>query len=135
MDPTGRARSVLVADDDAAFRELISVWLEGAGGWRVVIAADGEEACAVVDAGGLDLVLLDLLLPRRDGYAVLLHLRSNPATRGVPVLIVSGEPAAEHATVSAAFGARGFLPKPFSRAELLAAIAAATGSATSGGVE
>lgn len=116
-------RQALVADDDATFRELIAAWLED-DGWAVTAAADGVEACSLVDARPFDLLLLDLLLPRRDGYAVLLHVRAQPATRRLPVLIVSGEPPADHTVVGAALGADGFLPKPFSRSELIAAIRA-----------
>lgn len=115
---------VLVADDDPAFRELLSAWLE-ADGVRVTTARDGEEACELAEAGALDAVLLDLLLPRRDGYAVLLHLRARPTTRDVPVLLVSGEPPADHATIGPALGADGFLAKPFTRVELRAALEAA----------
>lgn len=117
-------RHALVADDDPAFRELIAAWLED-DGWAVTAAADGLEACALLEARAFDVLLLDLLLPRRDGYAVLLHVRAQPATRRLPVLIVSGEPPADHTVVGAALGADGFLPKPFSRAELLAALRAA----------
>ncbi|MCO5169581.1 MAG: response regulator [Planctomycetes bacterium] len=119
---------VLVADDDPSFRELLAAWLEPDGA-QVTTASDGVEACELADAGAFDMVLLDLLLPRRDGYAVLLHLRARPATRDVPVLLVSGEPPADHAAIGPALGADGFLAKPFTRAELRAAIEAAAARA------
>lgn len=83
------------------------------------------QACESAEANPPDLVLLDLLLPRLDGYGVLLRLRSHESTRPIPVLLVSGEPEAEQADIGRTLGAEGFLPKPFTCSGLVSAVESA----------
>lgn len=82
--------TVLCADDDRSFCQILSRAL-GAEGFEVVTAHDGEEALASIRASAPDLLLLDVMLPRRDGFAVLEAIRQEegPAAR-VPALFLSG---------------------------------------------
>lgn len=105
------SKKVLVADDEATARTLAVKCLQTAG-YATVIAADGAQAVDVAEAQRPDLILLDLLLPRRDGYAVLLELRSRPSTCGTPVLIVSAEDDPGQMELAQTLGAQGFLSKP-----------------------
>lgn len=79
-------KTILLAEDDATLRELIRLSFE-AQGVEVVEAADGEEAIEVLDRMKPNLILLDLLMPKSDGYAVLSHLREQSSE--VPVIILS----------------------------------------------
>jgi CheY-like chemotaxis protein len=112
------SKKVLVADDEATARGLAVKCLQSAG-FSTVTAADGAQAVDVAEAQRPDLILLDLLLPRRDGYAVLLELRSRPSTRGTPVLIVSAEDDPAQMELARTLGAQGFLSKPLKSDVLL----------------
>ncbi len=118
-------KKILVAEDDPAIRRLVVECL-GRRGHEMIEAADGVQACAAAEASKPDLILLDLLLPRRDGYTVLLFLRSRPETRDVRVLLLSGEPPEEQGDVARALGADGYLPKPFTPSTLTLAAEAET---------
>lgn len=116
-------KKILIAEDDAAIRRLASECLTRRG-HDVAQAADGVQACDAAEAEKPDLILLDLLLPRRDGYTVLLFLRSRPETRAIPVLLLSGEPPEEQEEIARALGADGYLPKPFTPTGLIQAVEA-----------
>ena len=83
-----RAR-VLVVEDEADLRELLGRWLETKG-YEVMEAADGEEAIALLEAGAdPDVILLDLTMPRMDGWTFLEWLRASPRHRDRRVLVAS----------------------------------------------
>ena len=93
------SRCILIADDDQDIRELLRLYLESEG-YRVREAVDGAEALGAVKAGGIDLVLLDIMMPRIDGYQVLRRVRE---TSALPVIMVSakGQDQAVHSARSA----------------------------------
>src|SRR6185503_4579740 len=101
----GTARKILIADDDPVTRSLLSQAFKSEG-FAVVTATDGVEACSVASVERPDVALVDLLLPRRDGYSVLLFLRSRETTRETPVLILSGESSDEHRRIARTLGAQ-----------------------------
>ena len=107
-----QGKSVLVADDNAAFVELVRVALQS-DDIEVLAARDGEEALRLARERRPDVVVLDLLMPRVDGLSALVRLRADAATRDVPVLMVSGMPGGEAERLARAFGAGEFLVKPF----------------------
>jgi len=119
--------SILVADDDPGVSKLTKEFLKSRG-YTVTVAHDGISACEQAEAAPPSLVLLDLLLPKRDGYAVLLHLRAAEATRSIPVILMSGESESEQAAVARALGAHSFLAKPFTAATLFSTVEAALNS-------
>jgi len=77
-------QKILVADDNSASRELIREVLEMSG-YNVVEAADGQDALSAARANAIDLVLVDIQMPRLDGYGVLRELRADPRLCGLPV--------------------------------------------------
>jgi two-component system chemotaxis response regulator CheY len=79
---------ILIADDRASSRELLRTVLERAG-YAVIEAEDGEQALERARTGNPDLILLDLQMPRLDGYAVLAALRQEPPFRKLPVLALT----------------------------------------------
>lgn len=117
----GLAGKVLIADDDPVTRSLVGQCLKSQG-FAVVAVTDGVEACSAALSEKPDLTLLDLLLPRRDGYSVLLHLRSREATREMPIVILSSETGQEHLGIARTLGAQGYISKPFAPAALMASV-------------
>jgi two-component system response regulator MprA len=128
-------QKILIAEDEPALREVLAIWF-GRSGYEVVTAEDGEEACELAAAERPDLVVLDLMLPRRDGYTVLFHLRGRDETRNTPVIFISAEPVKGHDEIARSLGAQGFLAKPFRLEDVLAlardAIARGAGGAAAG---
>lgn len=115
--------NVLVVDDERANRELYARLLAPLG-YAVRSAGDGEEALAEVDREAPDLVLLDLQMPRCDGYAVCRRLKSDPATRLIPVVVVTSHVEMDWKLAAVEIGADDYLPKPFSTQELVARVKA-----------
>ena len=114
---------ILAVDDDADVAGLVEVILDQAG-YRVATANDGAQALARVAESRPDLVILDLMMPEMSGFTVLRHLRSNPETLGIPVLILTARVTETDTTDAYALGADVFLAKPFEPDELIDAIAA-----------
>jgi signal transduction histidine kinase/CheY-like chemotaxis protein len=119
--PVRERRLVLVAEDDPAARELLGLWL-GEAGYDVAEAADGEQAVRMAQELRPDAVTLDIVLPRQDGWQVLAELKSQPETRGIPVVIHS---ITEDRGLGFTLGATEFLVKPVDRERLLEAVSAA----------
>ncbi|MFF8830087.1 PleD family two-component system response regulator [Streptomyces sp. NPDC015131] len=114
---SGVSGRVLVVDDNRVIRQLIRVNLE-LEGFEVVTAADGAECLDVVHSVRPDVVTLDVVMPRLDGLLTVERLREDPATRHLPVAIVSACSAYEVERGFAA-GADAYLAKPFEPADLV----------------
>lgn len=113
-------RKILAVDDEAAIRELVQFNLERAG-LAVVTAADGEEALAAFRRELPDLVLLDLMLPRLDGYTVCRRIREESA---VPIIMLTARTGEQDRVEGLEMGADDYLVKPFSPRELVARVKA-----------
>ncbi len=113
---------VLVADDNADMRQYVARLL--AEHFRVVTAPDGEAALAKIQQRLPDLVLSDVMMPRLDGFGLTQALRSDPATRNVPIIMVSARAGEESRVEGLEAGADDYLVKPFSARELIARVAA-----------
>lgn len=113
-------RKVLVVDDQPQNVRLLQALLE-AQGYAVVAASSGEAALAAVTLERPDIVLLDIVMPGIDGYEVCRRLRADPATRFLPIVMVTASPDQDKAK-AVELGADDFLPKPFDKAELLARV-------------
>jgi len=113
-----RAPSVVLVDDDRKVIELLQIALSSCG-YKTSTASDGEEAVEVVEKADPDVVVLDVRLPKRNGYQVCEALKSNPKTRGIPIIMISGlvEPSARVQGLRC--GAEDYLTKPFSPKELI----------------
>jgi len=105
----GRRPTVLVVDDSPAYLRLVQYILEEAG-YRVVTARDGDEALSRAVHDQPDLIACDILLPRRDGLAVLQALKQRPETRDIPVYIFSSLGDEEYIAQAYAAGAVGREP-------------------------
>ena len=108
--PTGP--TVLVVDDNPVIRKLISGKLEESG-YNVVCAEDGRSAAAIIKGAAPAMVLLDITLPKIDGYEVCRNIRMNDSTRNIPVIMISGKDGYYEENRGEAVGATGFITKPF----------------------
>ena len=120
------ARSVLVVDDDERVRSLLRLALARSG-LVVLEAPDGAAALDLVRRARPDLVLLDMMMPGLGGLEVCRRLRADPATRTLPVLMLSAAASEEDRRAGLESGADAYLTKPFSPRALLAAVAAYLG--------
>jgi DNA-binding response OmpR family regulator len=115
---TDRAREVCVAEDDDDIRSFVALILTKAG-YRTEQHGDGRSAVASARLHPADLYLVDVRMPGIDGLEVCRQLRSDPATRGCQILLMSAESTPQNIAAGMAAGADDYLPKPFSRRELL----------------
>lgn len=117
---------VLVADDDADILALVTFRLER-GGYEVVAANDGEEALRFALERAPDLAVLDVMMPKLDGYEVTTRLRQNERTRRMPVILLTAR--VQEADIARGFevGADDYVKKPFSPQELGARVQAILG--------
>ena len=111
--PEGGAH-VLIVDDERHNRELLEVLL-AAEGYRLSSAASGEEALTMVAADPPDLILLDVMMAGLDGYQTTAAIKSNLATRNIPVILVTALDHREARLLGLNSGAEDFLSKPIDR--------------------
>jgi DNA-binding response OmpR family regulator len=123
------AATVLVADDDADIVRFVEIYLR-LEGFDVVTARDGPEVFAKAVAVRPDLVLLDVLMPGLDGYAVCAQIRADATLAAVPVIMVTANYTAAHLEAARRVGADDFLVKPFDPVVLLDKAKALLGRAT-----
>jgi putative two-component system response regulator len=112
------ASRILVVDDSALDRELLRDQLQSVG-YRVQTASDGEEAMARIAAEPPDLIFLDVIMPKLDGYEVCRRLKSDAHTILIPVVMITSLQATEERIKGIEAGADEFLSKPFNRQELM----------------
>ena len=110
-------KSVLIADDEANISLAIQFLMKRAG-YDVRVAADGEEALESVRQSPPDLIVLDVMMPKRDGYEVCQSIRSDPELAGVKIVMVSAKGGPIEVEKGKALGADDYLVKPFSTQEL-----------------
>src|SRR5476651_2549962 len=120
-DDTVRAARVLIVDDERPNRTLLERVLQ-LEGFETVSAGDGEAALKEVAAHPPDLVLLDVRLPGVDGIEVCRRIKNDPATRLIPVVLVTGLDARQNRIHGIEAGADDFIGKPFDQGELRARV-------------
>ena len=113
---------VLVIDDTVKILDIIKYFLEEEG-YTVKGASDPEEGLRLAEQGGIDLVILDIMMPKMDGYQVYDHLKKNPATADVPVIMLTAKAIIMHTPKDFFYGLYGFLSKPFAKQQLVTMVA------------
>jgi CheY-like chemotaxis protein len=116
-----RGKTILVVDDSPTVRKLISAKLEKSGHY-VTCAVDGVEGLEKLESGLPDLVLLDIAMPRLDGYEVCKQIRSNPAAAELPVVMISGRDGFFDKVRGKMAGCTGYITKPFGPETLMKAL-------------
>ncbi|PYO26500.1 MAG: pilus assembly protein PilB, partial [Gemmatimonadetes bacterium] len=120
------AVKVLLVDDEDSLRKVMRDLLER-DGYDVAEARDGVQALDQIDRVGPDIIVLDLNLPGLDGYGVLSHLRSRPATASIPVIVLTAKGDEDNEVRVFELGADDFLTKPFRARALSARLEAVLG--------
>lgn len=114
-------RTVLVVEDDPDLRDAVELILARRG-YNVIATGDGLRAVELAGQSGADVALVDLLLPGQSGFQVTTDLKAHLGD-SVRVIVMSGAASAAHQDYALASGAERFLPKPFTSAQLLEAVA------------
>jgi two-component system cell cycle response regulator len=112
---------VLIVDDNPQILELLEAYLESLP-LEVSLAADGEAALAAVQKQPPDLILLDIMMPRRSGFEVCRILKADPAYRDIPIVMVTALNEVGDMERACECGADDFLSKPVNKIELLARV-------------
>ena len=122
IDEVPEEKVIVLADDSISVRKFVGRMLEKAG-YRIKPASDGLEALEIASQGGCDLVITDLEMPRTNGYELMAHLRQQPETREIPVMVVTSRAGAKHKDRALKEGAAAFLVKPVQEDQLIATVA------------
>ena len=117
MNPTSPAK-ILIADDEIFMIRLLELTFKK-GGYEIVSCRDGQEALATAATARPQLIVLDVMMPGLDGLGALRQLKENPATKDIPVVVLSAKGHALTKVEAELAGAVMFLTKPFSPNQLL----------------
>ena len=112
---------VLIAEDDQNIVAALSFVL-GRDGFEVSVALDGDEALRALRAGAPDVMLLDLMLPKRNGFEVLKLVKADPALGALPVVVLTAKGQPQDRRMAEQIGADEFLTKPFSNTDVVEAV-------------
>jgi CheY-like chemotaxis protein len=115
-----KARILAVDDDDKILRVIEALLVPH--GYKVILAHSGQEALTAMANVMPDLVLLDIFMPKMDGYTTLGEIKKDAATRGVPVVMVTAVGLELNKKLAETLGSAGYITKPFKSAELLEVI-------------
>jgi len=113
---------IMVVDDSLTVRKITSRMLSRAG-YQVVTATDGVDALEKLEEFTPDVMLLDIEMPRMDGFALARELRRNPKTQNMPIIMITSRTADKHRDYAMQLGVNTYLGKPYQEDELLQNIA------------
>lgn len=119
------SKHVVLVEDEVNIAEAIRFLLSNEG-WRVETLANGTTAVEVIRNASPDLVMLDVMLPGKSGFEILHELRGDPATEGLPILMLTARGQSRDREMAEKAGVSRFMTKPFSNAEMLDAVRALT---------
>ena len=121
-DKTDRRTFVLVVDDSITVRRVTQRLLER-NGMRVLCARDGMDAVALLADNVPDIILLDIEMPRMDGYEVAAHVRNDPRLQDIPIIMITSRVGEKHRARAIELGVDDYLGKPYQESQLIDAIA------------
>ncbi len=114
-------RIVLVVDDSETLRRICAFNLKKSG-FTVLEAIDGIDALDKMRANQVDIVILDIMMPRLDGFGVLREMKRDKSLKSIPVIMLTAKGGEDDEKVAIKFGATAFLTKPFSPRELVSKV-------------
>ena len=110
-------KKILIADDETCLRQTVGRILDK--DYVVLEAANGEEAVEIAKGQKPDLILMDLIMPKMDGYAACSQIKADEATKGIPVVILTAVGHEFNKKFATEMGAEGYITKPFNIQDLL----------------
>ena len=117
MGENNTKKKVLIVDDEPNVRRLLHSILSK--NFIVIEAEDGQQAIDIANAQKPDVILMDMMMPKMDGLTACLVVRKNPATKSIPVIMVTAIGFELNIKLSQQMGATGYVTKPFSSQDLL----------------
>lgn len=114
-------KSILIVDDAASIRATVSIALQGAG-YDVIEASDGNDALGKLSGRRVNLIISDVNMPGMDGLTLLKRLREQPATKYIPVIMLTTEGSDDKKAQGKDAGAKAWIVKPFNPGKLLDAV-------------
>ena len=111
-------RKVLIVDDEEVIRKFLRIHLDKLG-YEVKEAADGEQAIEELGKGDFDLLICDILMPKKDGWEVVKEVKSNSKTKHLPVILLTAKNEDSDMFKGYDLGANYYMTKPFTKAQLL----------------
>ena len=124
--PVARQTTALVVDDSITMRRVTQRLLERRGA-RVLTARDGLDAITVMQDHDIDIILLDIEMPRMDGYQFATHVRNDPKVKHLPIIMITSRSGEKHRAKAIEIGVNDYLSKPYQESQLVAAIEALLG--------
>jgi chemosensory pili system protein ChpA (sensor histidine kinase/response regulator) len=121
LDQRDRRTFALVVDDSITVRRVTQRLLER-NGMRVLTAKDGVDAVSLLQENLPDIILLDIEMPRMDGYEVAAHVRNDPRLKGIPIVMITSRVSEKHRARAIELGVDDYLGKPYQESQLLDAI-------------
>ena len=115
------AVDILIAEDEPSILESLDFILRRAG-WTISAVTDGDAALEAVRRLRPRMLVLDVMLPKRSGFEVLKHIRADPETHALPVLILTAKGQQQDRRIAEEFGADIFVTKPYANAEVVGAV-------------
>lgn len=120
MDPADK-RKILIVDDEPNVRRLLRTLLKK--NFNVIEAEDGGQAIDIASTENPDLILMDIMMPKMDGYTSCYALKQRPTTQSIPIIMLTAIDLKLNLELSKEIGAAGYITKPFNSRELLDNIA------------
>ncbi|QDV38154.1 response regulator transcription factor [Tautonia plasticadhaerens] len=118
--PATAHKTILLVDDDPEIIDSMRTVLEGKG-YRVLVARDGNAGLAAAEREEPDLIILDMMMPRKSGFLVLEKLRTRPEGL-IPTIMITGNEGSRHRAYAEFLGVKDYIRKPFAMEKLLRAV-------------
>lgn len=112
------SRRILIIDDEVGIRQIVQIALKAIAAWEVLMAASGQEGVAIAQSEQPDAILLDLMMPGMDGVTTLEHLKANPLTQAIPVILLTAKAQVLEQKQFAELSVAGIITKPFKAPDL-----------------
>jgi len=112
------SKRVLIVDDEEVIRKFLRIHLVKLG-YEVTEAADGEQAIEQLGKDDFDLLICDIMMPKKDGWEVIKEAKSNPKTKNLPVIVLTAKNEDSDMFKGYDLGANYYMTKPFTKAQLL----------------
>ena len=112
------SRKVLIVDDEEVIRKFLRIHLVKLG-YEVTEATDGEQAIEQLGKDDFDLLICDIMMPKKDGWEVMKEAKSNPKTKNLPVIVLTAKNEDSDMFKGYDLGANYYMTKPFTKAQLL----------------